>query len=104
MLFLLRFTDWKYVLMPPTNGGPHLRLSSPKGGGSTFTTCAPMSASIIVQIGPESIRERSTMKMSSSGRMGRNHNELDSSFPPTGRKRTRFPHLSHKFSHKRFQF
>src|SRR6185295_1449158 len=68
--------------MPPTNGGPHCRLSSPSGGGSTLMTCAPMSASIIVQIGPERILERSTTNRSSRGRIGRNHNELGWSFPP----------------------
>src|SRR5262252_925293 len=49
------------------NGGPHWRLSSPEGGGSTFTTSAPMSARSIVQTGPDRIRERSTTNRSSSG-------------------------------------
>src|SRR4051812_16709566 len=53
--------------MPPRNGGPHWRLSSPRGGGSTFITSAPMSASSMVHTGPERILERSTTKRSSSG-------------------------------------
>src|SRR6184192_2114151 len=53
--------------MPLTNGGPHSRVSSPRGGGSTLTTVAPMSPSIIVQKGPERMRERSSTKTSSSG-------------------------------------
>src|ERR1700752_745220 len=53
--------------MPLTNGGPHRRVSSPRGGGSTLTTAAPMSPSIIVQNGPERMRERSRTKMSSRG-------------------------------------
>src|SRR5438093_430197 len=53
--------------MPLTNGGPHRRVSSPRGGGSTLTTVAPMSPSIIVQKGPERMRERSRTKTSSSG-------------------------------------
>src|SRR5688500_7376724 len=60
--------------MPPTNGGPHNRLSSPQGGGSTLITSAPISASIIVHIGPERIRDRSTTTRSSSGRMDGNDN------------------------------
>src|SRR5262249_20602468 len=67
ILFLLRFTDKKYVLMPLMNGGPHCRLSSPSGGGSTFMTWAPMSANSIVQTGPDKIRERSTTRRSSRG-------------------------------------
>src|SRR5437867_1264689 len=55
--------------MPLTNGGPHNRVSSPCGGGSTFTTLAPMSAISIVHIGPERIRDRSRTKISSSGVM-----------------------------------
>src|SRR5438552_9573669 len=53
--------------MPATNGGPHCRLSSPRGGGSTFITCAHISAISIVQTGPDRIRERSRTKKSSSG-------------------------------------
>src|SRR5947199_251752 len=53
--------------MPPTKGGPHCRLSSPNGGGSTLMTSAPMSASNMEQTGPDRIRERSTTKRSSSG-------------------------------------
>src|ERR1051326_1940058 len=53
--------------MPPIKGGPHCRLSSPNGGGSILTTSAPISASSVVQTGPERIRERSTIKRSSSG-------------------------------------
>src|SRR5712692_7938610 len=49
------------------NGGPHCRLSSPDGGGSTFTTCAPMSARSMVQTGPDRIRDKSTTTRSSSG-------------------------------------
>src|SRR5688572_7316695 len=52
--------------MPPIKGGPHCRLSSPRGGGSTLTTSAPMSASNIEHTGPDKIRERSTTKTSSS--------------------------------------
>src|SRR5215471_1297220 len=55
--------------MPPINGGPHCRLSSPSGGGSTLITSAPMSARSIVQTGPDKIRERSTTNKSSSGFM-----------------------------------
>src|SRR5262245_8969158 len=53
--------------MPPMKGGPHCRLSSPRGGGSTLTTSAPMSAKSIVHTGPERIRERSTTNKSSRG-------------------------------------
>src|SRR5687767_1124119 len=53
--------------MPLTNGGPQSRVSSPRGGGSTFTTFAPMSPSIMVQKGPERIRDRSSTNTSSSG-------------------------------------
>jgi hypothetical protein len=67
MLRLLRLIDRKYVLMPLINGGPQRRVSSPRGGGSTLTTVAPMSPSIIVQNGPERMRERSSTKMSSRG-------------------------------------
>src|SRR5947209_7817541 len=55
--------------MPPMKGGPHCRLSSPEGGGSTLMTRAPMSARSMVQTGPERIRERSTTKRSSNGFM-----------------------------------
>src|SRR5882672_2059213 len=83
MLRLLRLIDRKYVLMPLTNGGPQSLVSSPRGGGSTFTTVAPMSPSIMVQKGPERIRDKSSTKMSSSGvtqkdykpRRLRNHEE-----------------------------
>ena len=37
-------------------------------------TSAPISASIMLQIGPERMRDKSTTKRSSSGRMARNHN------------------------------
>src|SRR5262245_22363720 len=57
----------KYVLMPPRKGGPHCRLSSPSGGGSIFSTSAPMSARSIVHTGPDRMRERSTTNTSSSG-------------------------------------
>src|SRR5258706_2910749 len=67
MLRLLRLIDRKYVLMPLTKGGPHSRVSSPRGGGSTFTIFAPISPSIMVQNGPERIRDRSSTKISSSG-------------------------------------
>ena len=53
--------------MPLTKGGPHSLVSSPRGGGSTFTTVAPMSPSIIVQNGPGENHERSRTKMSSRG-------------------------------------
>src|SRR5882672_3006877 len=56
-----------------TKGGPQSLVSSPRGGGSTFTTVAPMSPSIIVQKGPERIRERSSTKMLSSGVTARNY-------------------------------
>src|ERR1043165_9545969 len=62
--------------MPLTNGGPHRRVSSPRGGGSTLTTVAPMSPSIMVQNGPDRIRERSRTKISSSGVTDWNYNQI----------------------------
>src|ERR1051325_10509250 len=62
--------------MPLTNGGPHRRVSSPRGGGSTLTTVAPMSPSIMVQNGPDRIRERSRTKISSSGVTEWNYNQI----------------------------
>src|SRR5215471_6569038 len=50
-------------------GGPHWRLSSPSGGGSTFMTSALISAISIVQMGPDRIRVRSTTNKSSKGLM-----------------------------------
>ena len=58
MLFLLRFTDMKYVASPPTKGG-QARVSSPLPGSSTLMTSAPMSPSDIGQNGPASTRVRS---------------------------------------------
>src|SRR5207249_1059764 len=66
MLFLLRFTDMKYVDSPPTNGG-QLRVSSPLPGSSTLITSAPMSPSIMAQKGPAP-PTRSTSAMCSGER------------------------------------
>src|SRR5262249_48394344 len=66
-LSLLRFTLRKYALSPSRNGGPQARVSSPLPGCSTLITRAPMSASSIVQYGPDSTRVRSRTVMLSSG-------------------------------------
>src|SRR5580765_6445489 len=67
-------------------------------------TCAPISASIIVQTGPDRIRDRSTTNMSSSGRMARNDNELGWAFPHSAEPVADYPQHLHKFRHKRFRF
>src|SRR4029450_8728766 len=69
MLFLLRFTDMKYVDSPPTNGG-QLRVSSPLPGSSTLMTSAPMSPSILAQKGPARTRVRSRIRTPVSGPLG----------------------------------
>src|SRR5947207_2362640 len=48
------------------NGGPQLRVSSPRSGGSTLITSAPMSPSIMVHSGPARIRVRSTTRTPAS--------------------------------------
>ena len=57
---MLRLMLRKYALSPLTNGGPHARVSSPRPGCSILMTRAPMSASSIVQYGPDSTRVKST--------------------------------------------
>src|SRR5262245_51429986 len=49
------------------NGGPHPRVSSPFPGCSILTTRAPISASNIVQYGPDRTRVRSRTLMPSRG-------------------------------------
>src|SRR5687768_1157698 len=66
MLFLLRFTDMKYVDSPPENGGQP-RVSSPLPGSSTLMTSAPMSPSSMAQYGPASTRVRSRTRTSFNG-------------------------------------
>src|SRR3954451_9426566 len=56
---LLRFRPREYVAPCCTNGGPHVRVSSPSPGRSTFTTSAPRSPSVCGQWGPASRREKS---------------------------------------------
>src|SRR5262245_33403923 len=68
-LFLLRFTDMKYVASPPANGGQP-RVSSPLPGSSILITSAPMSPSAIAQNGPASTRVRSMTRMPASGGRG----------------------------------
>src|SRR6266850_2628204 len=82
MLRLLRLIDRKYVLIPLTNGGPQSLVSSPRGGGSTLTTVAPMSPSIIVQKGPDRMRERSSTNTSSSGVTRKELNHEHAAFSP----------------------
>src|SRR4029450_2111384 len=65
-LFLLRFTDMKYVASPPANGAQP-RVSSPLPGSSILITSAPMSPSAIAQNGPASTRVRSMTRMAASG-------------------------------------
>src|SRR5215468_10427549 len=65
-LFLLRFTDRKYVASPATNGG-HPRVSSPLPGSSTLITSAPMSPRDIAPNGPASTRVKSMIRMPESG-------------------------------------
>src|SRR4029450_8471649 len=77
MLFLLRFTDMKYVDSPPTNGG-QLRVSSPLPGSSTLITSAPMSPSIIAQKGPARTPVRSSTRTPASGPLAF---ATESSFP-----------------------
>ena len=66
MLRLLRLIPRNAADSPSMNGGPICRVSSPPLGFSTFTTSAPMSASIIVQYGPAMIWVRSSTFMPSS--------------------------------------
>ena len=66
-LSLLRLMLRKYALSLPMNGGPHARVSSPLPGCSILITRAPMSASSIVQYGPESTRVKSRTVMPASG-------------------------------------
>src|SRR5687767_4988419 len=66
MLFLLRFTDMKYVDSPPENGGQP-RVSSPLPGSSTLMTSAPMSPSSMAQYGPASTRVRSRTRTPFNG-------------------------------------
>src|SRR5215470_17418317 len=68
-LFLLRFTDMKYVASPPEKGGQP-RVSSPLPGSSTLMTSAPMSPSDMEQNGPASTRVRSMTRMPASGGRG----------------------------------
>src|SRR5258708_4640429 len=63
---LLRLAARKYADSPPANGGPQLRVSSPPEGGSTLMTSAPMSPSIMAQVGPASTRVRSSTRMPAS--------------------------------------
>src|ERR1044071_9973979 len=49
------------------NGGPQARVSSPTPGRSILITRAPMSASCMVQYGPDSTRVKSTTINPSSG-------------------------------------
>ena len=49
ILRLLRLIPKNAADSPSINGGPMRRVSSPPLGFSTFTTSAPISASIIVQ-------------------------------------------------------
>src|SRR6266480_423203 len=69
-LFLLRFTDMKYVASPPTKGG-QLRVSSPLPGSSILTTSAPMSPSSIAQNGPARTRVRSSTRTPARGPFAR---------------------------------
>src|SRR5262245_44338620 len=68
-LFLLRFTDMKYVASPPVKGGQP-RVSSPLPGSSTLMTSAPMSPSDMEQNGPASTRVRSMTRTPASGGRG----------------------------------
>src|SRR5215468_5085942 len=68
-LFLLRFTDMKYVASPPEKGGQP-RVSSPLPGSSTLMTSAPMSPSDMEQNGPASTRVRSMTRTPASGGRG----------------------------------
>src|SRR6185503_7959337 len=65
-LFLLRFTERKYVASPLTKGGQP-RVSSPFPGSSILITSAPMSPSDMAQNGPASTRVRSTTRTPASG-------------------------------------
>src|SRR5262245_2163910 len=65
-LFLLRFTERKYVASPLTKGGQP-RVSSPLPGSSILMTSAPMSPSDIAQNGPASTRVRSMTRTPWSG-------------------------------------
>src|SRR4029077_3306400 len=66
-LSLLRLMLRKYALSPSRNGGPQPRVSSPLPGCSTLMTRAPMSASSIVQYGPDNTRVKSRIVVPSSG-------------------------------------
>src|SRR5262245_25876505 len=65
-LFLLRFTERKYVASPLTKGGQP-RVSSPLPGSSILMTSAPMSPSDMAQKGPARTRVRSITRMPDSG-------------------------------------
>src|SRR6185295_417803 len=67
-------------------------------------TSAPMSASIIVQIGPERIRERSTTNTSSSGRIVGIIMNLVGIFPHTGSVVLGYSHFFVIFGYKRCRF
>ena len=56
------------MLIPPLNGGPQERVSSPAPGRSTLITSAPRSASSMVAYGPERIRVKSSTRIPASGR------------------------------------
>src|SRR5262245_8181247 len=85
MLFLLRFTDMKYVDSPSTKGG-QLRVSSPLPGSSTLITSAPMSPGIRGQNGPARTRVRSSTRTPASGPLGF---ATESSFPRAFREALR---------------
>src|SRR5262245_65529099 len=68
MLFLPRLSSAKLTLSRPHLGGC-ARISSPRPGGSTFTTSAPASARNSVASGPGSKVEKSSTNVPSSGRM-----------------------------------
>src|ERR1700730_13233482 len=53
----------------PRSNGPHARIISPSGSGSTLTTSAPRSARIMVQKGPARARDRSSTRMPVSGKL-----------------------------------
>ncbi len=64
---LLRFTIMNDADSPPSRIGAKRRQSSPPGIFSTLMTSAPMSASIMPQIGPDMMCESSMTRMPLSG-------------------------------------
>src|ERR1700759_108932 len=66
-LRLLRLADRNHADSVPTNGGPHVRESSPEPGRSTLTTSAPMSARYIAAVGPAYELELSITRIPASG-------------------------------------